>query len=141
MRGGGAERVMLALATAFAERGVGVDLVLVKAEGEYLDMVPEGVRVVDLNSHRTLTAVPRFLRYVRRERPVALMSTLTTSDAASLIAKLIYGRRLRVVVRQANHVHGISQCERFQDPPGVAAGEAADAVGGRHRGGVRGRCG
>ncbi len=93
---------MLTLATAFAERGVGVDLVLVKAEGEYLDMVPEGVRVVDLDSRRTLTAVPRFLRYVRRERPVALMSTLTTSDAASLVAKLLNGRRSRVVVRQAN---------------------------------------
>ena len=102
MRGGGAERVMLVLASEFAERGVGVDLVLVKAEGEYLDMVPRGVRVVDLDSRRTLTAVPKFLRYVRRERPVALMSTLTTSDAASLIAKLIHGRRLRITVRQAN---------------------------------------
>ena len=35
MRGGGAERAMLTLATAFSDRGVGVDLVLVKAEGEY----------------------------------------------------------------------------------------------------------
>ena len=42
MRGGGAERAMLTLATAFAERGVGVDLVLVKAEGDYLGMVPDG---------------------------------------------------------------------------------------------------
>ena len=33
MRGGGAERMMLTLASEFAERGVGVDLVLVKAEG------------------------------------------------------------------------------------------------------------
>ena len=75
MRGGGAERAMLTLATAFSDRGVGVDLVLVKAEGEYMDMVPDGVRVVDLDSRRTLTAIPKFLRYVRRERPVALLST------------------------------------------------------------------
>ncbi len=101
MRGGGAERVMLTLAAGFAERGVDVDLVLVKAEGEYLDMAPEGVRVVDLDSRRTLTAVPRFLRYVRRERPVALLSTLLTTDLAALLAKVVYGRRLRVVVRQA----------------------------------------
>ena len=102
MRGGGAERVMLTLAAGFAERGVGVDLVLVKAEGEYMDMVPEGVRVVDLDSRRTLTAVPRFLRYVHRERPAAVLSTLPASDAAVLVAKLIYGSRIRVVVRQAN---------------------------------------
>ena len=101
MRGGGAERVMMALANGFDERGLGVDLVLVKAEGEYLDMVAGGVRVVDLDSHRTLTAVPRFLRYVRRERPAALLSTLPTTDVAALLAKLIHGQRLRVVVRQA----------------------------------------
>ena len=46
MRGGGAERAMLILASAFCDRGVGVGLVLVKAEGEYLDMVPDGVRVI-----------------------------------------------------------------------------------------------
>ena len=102
MRGGGAERAMLTLAEAFAERDVSVDLVLVKAEGDYLGMVPDGVRVVDLDSRRTLTAVPKFLRYVRRERPTALLSTLPASDAAALIAKLFHGRRLRVIVRQAN---------------------------------------
>ena len=102
MRGGGAERAMLTLATAFSERGLDVDLVLVKAEGEYMGMVPDGVRVIDLDSRRTLTAVPKFLRYVRRERPIALLSTLTASDVAALIAKIIHGGRMRVVVRQAN---------------------------------------
>ena len=114
MRGGGAERAMLTLASTFAERGVGVDLVLVKAEGEYLDMVPDGVRVVDLDSRRTLTAIPRFLRYVCRERPVALLSTLLTTDLAALMAKLVHGRRLRVVVRQATTFSDIYNGERFK---------------------------
>ena len=111
MRGGGAERVMLTLASGFAERGVGVDLVLVKAEGEYMDMAPEGVRVVDLDSRRTLTAAPRFLRYVRRERPAAVLSTLLTTDLAALLAKLIHGRRLRVVLRQAISFSGALEDE------------------------------
>ncbi len=114
MRGGGAERVMVTLAAGFAERGVDVDLVLVKAEGEYLDMAPEGVRVIDLDSRRTLTAVPRFLRYVRRERPAALLSTLTASDAAALLAKLLHGRRLRVVVRQAISFSSALEDEEFR---------------------------
>ena len=101
MRGGGAERVMLTLAAGFAERGVGVDLVLVKAEGEYLDMAPEGVRVVDLDTSRTLTALPRLLNYLRRERPTSLLSTVLPTDLAALIAKFFHGRRLRVVVRQS----------------------------------------
>ena len=102
MRGGGAERVVMILATAFAERGLDVDLVLVKAEGEYLDMVPDSVRVIDLDSRRMLTAIPRFLHYVHRERPPFLFSTLVTTALTALIAKLVNGRGMRVLVGQAS---------------------------------------
>ncbi len=39
LNGGGAERVMVTLANAFAVRGYAVDLVLAKAEGPYLSRV------------------------------------------------------------------------------------------------------
>ena len=38
LSGGGAERVMLDLASGLSDRGIRVDLVLVKAEGHYLDL-------------------------------------------------------------------------------------------------------
>ncbi len=114
MRGGGAERAMLTLATEFAKREICVDLVLVKAEGEYLDMVPDGVRVFDLDSHRTYAAVPKFLRYVRRERPPTLLSTLLTTDLAALFGKLVHRKRLRVVVRQATMFSDMFDVERFK---------------------------
>ncbi len=38
--GGGAERAMLNLATGFSQRGLSVDLVLLRKEGPYLDLVP-----------------------------------------------------------------------------------------------------
>ena len=114
MRGGGAERVMLTLAGGFAERGVDVDLVLVKAEGEYMGMVPEGVRLVDLDTSRTLTALPRFLNYLRRERPSSLLSTVLPTDLAALMAKPIHGRRLRVVVRQATTFSDTFDVEAFK---------------------------
>ena len=53
LRGGGAERVMLGIASGLAARGVPVDLVLVRAEGEYLAKLPGGVRLIDLGSRRT----------------------------------------------------------------------------------------
>ena len=46
---------MLGIATGLADRGMSIDLVLVRAEGEYLSQVPEGVRLIDLDSHRTAT--------------------------------------------------------------------------------------
>lgn len=40
LRGGGAERMMVNLSKGFAKCGLKVDLVLTKAEGPYLSMVP-----------------------------------------------------------------------------------------------------
>ena len=102
LSGGGAERVMLDLATGFLERGICVDLVLVKAEGDYLGQVPIGLRLVDLNSHRAAASLMKLVGYVRRERPTVLLATLAEANVIALVAKLLLGGRLRVVTRIAN---------------------------------------
>ena len=102
LHGGGAERVMLDIAAGLVDRGVPVHLVLVKAEGQYLDLVPDGVRLIDLNSHRAATSLFKLVRYIRRERPVALLSTLTQASVIALFAKLMLRGQLRVVTRIAN---------------------------------------
>ena len=76
LRGGGAERVTLNLARGFAERGYEVDLVLAKAEGPYLSQVPDNIRVIDLKSPRVLYSLPGLIRYLRQERPHALLLSL-----------------------------------------------------------------
>jgi len=102
LRGGGAERVMLDLAHGFAERGITTDLVLPQAEGPYLSDVRSDVRVVDLASRRVLASLPGLMRYLRRERPDALLSTLTHANLIALWARRLSGVATRVVVREAN---------------------------------------
>ncbi|SHE67950.1 Glycosyltransferase involved in cell wall bisynthesis [Desulfofundulus australicus DSM 11792] len=104
LRGGGAERVMVNLARGFAERGLDVDLVLAKAEGPYLSEVPAGVRVVDLGASRVLLALPGLVRYLRQEKPAAMLSTLNHANIIALWAKRLAGVPTRVVVREANTV-------------------------------------
>ena len=48
--GGGIQTAMLHLARALADRGHRVDLVLHKAQGEFVDSVPSGIRVVALET-------------------------------------------------------------------------------------------
>ncbi len=96
MRGGGAERVMLALAAGLAQRGLKVDLVLMHAAGEYMHAVPDGVRVIDLDARKLVTFVADFLRYVRRERPCIVLSALLLPDLAALVAKVVFGSRMRL---------------------------------------------
>lgn len=70
---------MVNLARGFAERGLKVDLALVRAEGPYLAEVPKEVRVVDLKAKRELYSIPGLVRYMRRERPEVMLSTLNHS--------------------------------------------------------------
>lgn len=100
LEGGGAERVMLYLAKGFAQRGLCVDMVLVEAKGPYLDQLPDGVRLIDLKARRTLTSLLPLLRYLRRECPNALVSTLPHANAIALIVKKLFAEQLRVVARQ-----------------------------------------
>jgi hypothetical protein len=102
LRGGGAERVMLALANGFVARGLGVDLVLAKAEGPYLREVSEAVRVVDLGASRVLASVPGLIRYLRRERPEALLSAMSHANLVALWARRWARVPTRVVVSEHN---------------------------------------
>ena len=100
--GGGAERVMLDIGRLLARRGVSVDLVVIRAEGPYMEILPPEVRLVDLKSRRAATCLMKLLRYLRRERPGVLFATMETAVLVALMAKITLARNVRVVVRQAN---------------------------------------
>lgn len=108
--GGGAERTMLNLAQGIAGRGHKVDLVLAQAEGPYLAQIPESVRLVDLgegkiaNQKRTLTRLPSLIRYLRVERPDAMLSALSRANIVAICASRLAGKPRRVVVNQQNTV-------------------------------------
>lgn len=87
LEGGGAERVNLLLAQGLKERGAEVDLVLAQARGPYLSGVPKGIRVVDLQVPRVLFSLVPLAAYLRRERPQALLSSLTHANIIALWAK------------------------------------------------------
>jgi len=102
LRGGGAERVMVNLARGFAERGLQVDLVLAKAEGPYLLEIPPSVRVVDLRARRVIYSLPALVRYLRRERPCAMLSTLGHANIIAIWARFLARVPVRLAVREAN---------------------------------------
>lgn len=100
LRGGGAERVMVTLANAFAERGYRVDLVLASATGPYLTEVSLAVNVVDLGRSRVITSLPGLVRYLRKRKPAALLSAMGHANLVALLAKKISGGNTQVVVSE-----------------------------------------
>jgi glycosyltransferase involved in cell wall biosynthesis len=99
---GGAERVMLQLAASFSARGRAVDLVVAVPGGPLDAQVPPGPRVVSLVASRTILALPALIRYLRRERPVALLSTLEHANVLAIGAGALARAGVPIVLREAN---------------------------------------
>jgi glycosyltransferase involved in cell wall biosynthesis len=93
---------MLNLAQGIAKRNINVDLVLVRAAGPYLNQVPKSVRLINLNASRALLCLPALVRYLRSERPQALLSALNYTNIIALWARRLAGTPNRVVVVEQN---------------------------------------
>ena len=100
--GGGAERMMVNLAAGFAARGFATDLVLAEAKGPYLELVSPDVRVIDLASSGVSASLPKLVRYLRRNRPAALLATLNHASVIALLARALAGVPTRTVIRESN---------------------------------------
>ena len=102
LRGGGAERVMLCLANGFAARGFKVDLVLAQAEGPYFNDLSEEVRVVDLHVSRVLLSLFKLAGYIRKEKPVTLLSALNHANVIAILACRLANAGTRLLVSEHN---------------------------------------
>jgi glycosyltransferase involved in cell wall biosynthesis len=99
--GGGAERVVVGLANQWNRSGLLVDLVLQKAMGPYLKDVDAGVRIVDLRARRLIFSVLPLIRYLRKTKPDAVLSTPSSANIIALLARSGARVGTRVVVREA----------------------------------------
>lgn len=104
LSGGGAERVMVELASGFAARGRRTRLVVAHRAGELAEQVPPSVELVDLGVRGTGAAVVPLARWLRAERPSALLSAMTHTNVSALLARRLSRTRVRVVVSEHNAI-------------------------------------
>lgn len=96
---GGAEKVMVYLANYFSI-DYKVDLILISKSGVYFKMLNSNVRLVNLNSKRSILAIPKILIYLYKEKPNVLLSALTHINIIALICKLFFFNSVRVVISE-----------------------------------------
>lgn len=102
--GGGAERAMLNLARGFSQRGIAVDLVLLREEGAYLEQVPPDVRIINLGGRRLWQSLPALGRYLQQHRPSAMLSTLDDTNLAAICIRRLTGVNTRLIVNVQNTI-------------------------------------
>ncbi len=84
---GGAERVMLTLAEAFIKRGLVVDLVACEAKGEFLESVPNGINIINLDTLGTFKAAKRLIQYINCDKPDSILANGDRCTMAAYLAR------------------------------------------------------
>ncbi|MDY0046287.1 MAG: glycosyltransferase, partial [Thauera propionica] len=96
---GGVERMVLNLIEGFAARGVQVDLLAIRADSAHLGTLPPGVRLIDLGVRHSGLAVWPLARYLRENRPDALLAAKDRAIRAAVMARRLAGSTVRIVGR------------------------------------------
>jgi glycosyltransferase involved in cell wall biosynthesis len=96
LRGGGAERVLVNLADGLVSKGVGVDVVLASAQGQFLDQLPQAAVIFDLKAGRVAASVLPLARYLRQRRPSSLLAFQDHASLAAIGAKALSGVATKV---------------------------------------------
>lgn len=109
LTGGGAERVIVNLIRGFVEQGLNVDLVLVRAEGPFLSLIPPEVRVVNLGYKRLLLSMPAFVGYLHQAQPTTVLTAFEDTNLIALWSRKLAGVSTRVVVSVHNTLSWESQ--------------------------------
>jgi len=96
---GGVERMLVNLMRGFVAQGRELDLLLIRSQGPHLAGLPEGVNRIDLGSNHSLLAIPGLVRYLRRNRPRALLAAKDRAGRAAVVARRLAGVDTRLVLR------------------------------------------
>lgn len=98
MDAGGAERVALSVMRYLVGQGYSVDLLLLHNEGRLLAHLPEGVRVIDLETRRVRHSIVPIARYLRHHRPVAIQASMWPLTIIAVAARFVARTDCRVVI-------------------------------------------
>jgi len=95
----GVDRNLKNLIPAIAAQGVQIDLLRIRNHGPFLDPIPAGVRVVELGTSHVNTSLFALIRYLRLERPQALLADKDKVNRLALWARRLASVSTRVAVR------------------------------------------
>jgi len=96
---GGVEHMISRIAPAIAERGIRVDLLSIKQRPPYFEPACRGVNLVPMPFDHTRANLPALVRYLRSQRPAALLAAKDRAIRTAALARRIAGVPTRVVGR------------------------------------------
>ena len=104
LRGGGAERVSIDLAQAFAASGHEVTFVLMRAEGEFLEEASQKFPIVDLGMARNRQMPAVLVRAFNQLEIDALIANMWPLTSVAVVARALSRKKPKLLLVQHNTV-------------------------------------
>lgn len=109
LEGGGAERVISNLAIEFSKNGYDVDLVLTKAQGAYLNNIPDCVNVIDFQCGKVVFSLPKLIRYIQKEQPKIMFASQMHASTILIWAVKIARVNTKIIIRQPTMLYSLHE--------------------------------
>jgi glycosyltransferase involved in cell wall biosynthesis len=104
LRGGGTERLHIYLAKYWHELGYKVNFVLMEKKGELIDILPEGVEVVDLGVRRLRHVVWPLIRYINSVKPDIIIAAVWPLTSIAFMSWFLAGKPGRMYLSEHSHL-------------------------------------
>lgn len=99
-RGGGAERVALNLVNSWVSIGFEVDLLLLQAKGQLLELLNPSVRVINLNVIKITDLPFKLFRYFRENNVSAFLVCMWPLTAIAVAARFLAGNKCKLLLAE-----------------------------------------
>jgi len=106
---GGVERMMINLMRGLIDKNYAIDLVLAKAKGSFIDMIPAQINVIRLGTSHTYTSLFALMRYLKGNRPSVLLVAKHRAGLVAAWTRRLTGLPDRMVLRLGTTVSAALQ--------------------------------
>jgi glycosyltransferase involved in cell wall biosynthesis len=100
LEGGGAEKATIRLISGFIEKGFNVDLLLSKAVGPYIKIIPDKCRIIDFNSKRVIFSLGKLINYLKTNNSDVLISVLSHANVVASLAKMFGSSNTKIILTE-----------------------------------------
>lgn len=113
MRGGGAERVVSILVSHLDKTKYQIKLVLLKAEGKYLEDIPNSVEIVDLKASKARYALLKLFKLIKKEKPDIVFSTLGYLSLMIALVHPFLSKHIKFIARETSIVSKSLEIQKY----------------------------
>ena len=99
LEAGGAERVTVNFIRKLDRNRFDIYLILVEKRGSFLDLIPNYVKIIDLNSKKTLYSILKLRKEIKNIQPDIIYSTLFRTHIAIDLALVFIKKRPKTLFR------------------------------------------